>query len=134
MGGQTVSHYTITVTLHRILALWVSLLAILPAAAPKVDGRWLFESKTEDGSLTAVLTLETEESALNVELRIDRHRLVGRATLTDNEFEVDLRHAVQPGSPDHSSRLLLRGRLIGEHLRGTWDDGEHEGEWTGTRY
>ncbi len=121
-------------TLGRILVLWVSLLGILPAAAAKLDGQWLFESQTEDSRGRAALSLETEESALNVELRIDGHRLAGKATLTDNEFEVDLRHAVQPGSPSHSSRLLLRGRLVGEHLRGTWDDGEHQGEWIGTRH
>ncbi len=134
MIGQTISHYKITATLGRILALWVFLLPILPAAAPKLDGRWLFESQTEDGSLRAALSLETEESALNVELRIDRHRLVGKAALTGNEFEVDLGHAEQPGSPGHSSRIHLSGRLVGEHLRGTWDDGEHQGEWIGTRY
>ncbi len=121
-------------TLGRILVLWVSLLGILPAAAAKLDGRWLLGSQTEDGLLRAALSLEAEESALNVELRIDRHRLVGKAALTGHEFEVDLGHAEQPGSPGHSSRLHLRGRLVGEHLRGTWDDGEHQGEWTATRY
>ena len=121
-------------TLGRILVLWVSLLGILPAAAAKLDGQWLLEFQTEDGLGRAALSLETEESALNVELRIDGHRLAGKATLTGNEFEVDLRHAVQPGSPGHSSRLRLRGRLVGEHLRGTWDDGMHQGEWMGTRY
>ncbi len=121
-------------TLGRILVLWVSLLGILPAAAAKLDGQWLLEFQTEDGLGRAALNLETEESALNVELRIDRHRLVGKAALTGNEFEVDLGHAEQPGSPGHSSRLHLKGRLVGEHLRGTWDDGEHQGEWIGTRY
>ena len=57
-----------------------------------------------------------------------------RPVPTGNEFDVDLRHAVQPGSPGHSSRLRLRGRLVGEHLRGTSDDGTNEGEWMGTRY
>ncbi len=121
-------------TLGRILVLWVSLLGILPAAAAKLDGQWLLEFQTEDGLGRAALSLEREESALNVELRIDRHRLTGKAVLTGNEFEVDLRHAEQPGSPGHSSRLYLRGRLVGEHLRGTWDDGEHQGEWIGTRH
>ena len=120
-------------TLGRILTLWVSLLGILPAAA-KLDGQWLLEFQTEDALGSAALSLETEESTLNVELRIDRHRLVGTAALTGNDFEVDLRHAVQPGSPNHSSRLFLRGRLVGEHLRGTWNDGEHQGEWIGTRH
>ena len=121
-------------TSGRILTLWVFLLGVLPAAAAKLDGQWLLEFQTEDGLGRAALSLETEESALNVELRIDRHRLAGKAALKDNEFEVDLRHAVQPGSPNHSSRLFLRGRLVGEHLRGTWDDGERQGEWIGTRY
>ena len=120
-------------TLGRILTLWVSLLGILPAAA-KLDGQWLLEFQTEDALGSAALSLETEESTLNVELRIDRHQLVGTAALTGNDFEVDLRHAVQPGSPNHSSRLFLRGRLVGEHLRGTWNDGEHQGEWIGTRH
>ncbi len=121
-------------TLGRILALWVSLLGILPAAAAKLDGQWLLEFQTEDGLGRAALNLETEESALNVELRIDRHRLVGKASLTANGFEVDLRHAEQPESPGHSSRLRLRGRLVGEHLKGTWDDGTSRGDWMGTRY
>jgi hypothetical protein len=120
-------------TLGRILALWVSLLGILPAAAEKLDGQWLLEFQTEDGLGRAALSLETEESALNVELRIDRHRLVGKAVLTGSEFEVELGHAEQPGSPNHSSHLRLKGRLESEHLRGTWDDGEHQGKWTGTR-
>ena len=132
--GQTISHYEIAATMGRILALWVFLLPIMPAAAAKLDGQWLLEFQTEDGQGRADLRLDTEESALNVELRIDNHRLVGKAAFTANEFEVDLRHAVQPGSPNHSSRLLLRGRLVGEHLRGTWDDGEHQSEWVGTRY
>ena len=121
-------------TLGRILVLWGSLLGVLPAAAAKLDGQWLLEFQTEDGLGKAALSLEREESALNVGLRIDRHRLVGKAALTGNKFEVDLRHAEQPGSPAHSSRLYLRGHLVGDHLRGTWDDGEHQGEWVGTRY
>lgn len=121
-------------TLGRILALWVFLLGILPAVAAKLDGQWVLEFQTDDGFGRAALSLETEESTLNVEMRIDRHRLTGKAAQTGNEFEVDLRHAVQPGSPGHSSRLHLRGRLVGEHLRGTWDDGEHQGEWMGTRH
>ena len=121
-------------TSGRILTLWVFLLGILPAAAAKLDGQWLLEFQTVDGVGRAELSLETEESTLNVEMRIDRHRLVGKAALTGNEFEVDLGHAEQPGSPGHSSRLHLRGRLVGEHLRGTWDDGEHQGEWMGTRH
>lgn len=121
-------------TLGRIVALWAFMLGILPAAAAQLDGQWLLESQTDDGLLTAALSLETEESALNVELKIDRHRLTGKAALRGNGFEVDLRHAVQPGSPDHSSRLRLRARLVGEHLRGTWDDGTNQGEWRGTRY
>ena len=119
--------------LGRLLTLWVFLLGTLPAAAAQLDGQWLLEFQTDDGLVTADLSLETEESALKVELSIDRHRLVGKAALQDNEFEVDLRHALQPGSPNHSSRLFLKGRLVGEHLRGTWDDGEHQGEWIGTR-
>jgi len=120
--------------LGRILALGVFLLGTLPAAGAKLDGQWLLELQSEDGLVKAALSLETDGTALDLELKIDRHRLVAKAVLTGNEFEADLRHAIQPGSPNHSSRLFLRGRLVGERLRGTWDDGEHQGEWIGTRY
>ena len=55
-------------TSGRILTLWVFLLGIMPAAAAKLDGQWLLEFQTEDGLGRATLSLETEESALNVEL------------------------------------------------------------------
>ncbi len=109
------------------------LVLVTTAQAADLTGIWLFSAETDDGLLRARLTLQAAEPQLSARMKIDRHVLEGSGTVKDHEFDVQLQHAVSPGSSGHSSRLHLRGKVDGDQLKGTWDDGEHRGEWTATR-
>jgi len=98
-----------------------------------ITGSWLISVETGDGLLRTRLTLQATESQLTARMNVDSHVLEGSGTVKGDEFDVQLQHAVSPGSAGHSSRLHLKGKLGGYQLKGTWDDGGHRGEWTGTR-
>ena len=111
------------------------LIAVLTSAAQAADftGIWLISAETDDGLLRARLTLQATASQLSARMNIDRHALEGSGVVQGDEFDVQLQHAVSPGSSGHSSQLRLRGILDGDQLKGTWDDTTNCGDWTGTR-
>ena len=120
--------------MKRFIRLVFQCLVLLTTAqAAELTGIWLFSAETGDSVLRPRLTLQAAEPRLSARLEIDRHVLEGSGTVKGDEFDVQLQHAVSPGSAGHSSRLHLRGKLDGDQLKGTWDDGEHLGEWTATR-
>ena len=109
------------------------LVLVTAAQAAELPGIWLFSAETGDGLLQARLTLQAAEPRLSARMEIDGHVLEGSGTVKGTEFDVQLQHAVSPGSDGHGSRLHLRGKLDGDQLKGTCDDGEHRGEWTCAR-
>ena len=113
--------------------LFKCLVLVTTAQAADLTGIWLFSAETDDGLLRARLTLQATEPQLSARMKIDQHVLEGSGTVKGDEFDVQLQHAVSPGSSDHSDRVHLRGKLDGDQLKGTWDDGTNRGEWTGTR-
>ena len=120
--------------MKRFLRLVFQCLVLVTAAqAAELTGIWLFSAETGDGVLRPRLTLQAAERRLSARLEIDRYVLEGSGTVKGDEFDVQLQHAVSPGSDGHSSRLHLSGKLDGDQLKGTWADGEHRGEWTATR-
>ena len=120
--------------MKRFIRLVFQCLVLLTTAqAAELTGIWLFSAETGDGVGQARLTLQATEPRLSACLEIDRHVLEGSGTVKGDEFDVQLQHAVSPGSDGHGSRLHLSGKLDGDQLKGTWADGEHRGEWTATR-
>ena len=120
--------------MKRFIRLVFQCLVLVTAAqAAELTGIWLFSAENGDGVGQARLTLQAAEPRLSARLEIDRHVLEGSGTVKGDEFDVQLQHAVSPESNSHSDRVHLRGKLDGDHLKGTWDDGTSRGEWTATR-
>jgi len=97
-----------------------------------LSGDWLFESETSEGLLQAWLVLMEDGKKLHVMLWIDNHELRGEGLTDGTQFEAVLAHADGDG-PGHSERVNLTGKLSGDTISGSFDNGVERGSWTGKR-
>lgn len=97
-----------------------------------LSGNWLFEAETSEGLLRARLAFEKDGKKLFATLWIDSHVLKGEGETDGTQFDVLLVHADGSG-PGHSEQLRLTGKLEGDGIAGSFDNGTDRGSWTGTR-
>jgi len=93
------------------------------------SGEWIFEARTNEGSLRAKLALKEDGKKLDATLWIDNHVLKGSTASDGDRFEILLVHADGSG-PAHSERLRLIGKIERGELSGSWENGEDRGSWT----
>lgn len=95
-----------------------------------LSGDWIFEAMTSDGLLRASLVLKENGNRLSATLAIDNHVLKGEGETDGTQFDVLLVHADGSG-PGHSERLRLTGKLDGDRITGSFDNGADRGSWIG---
>jgi len=105
---------------------------LVASAAPILSGDWLFGAETEDGLLQARLKLHQESELLAAVLWIDNRLLSGYGQTDGTQFDVVMTYADRSGAnPD--LRVRLKGKLAGDRISGTFDNGTDSGNWTGER-
>lgn len=115
-----------------LIALAMGILAG-PALAGDLTGRWQFVAETPEGRLSAQIDFIQAEGKTQARMSIDGHILEGDVHGSPSAFTLELHDREAPGSPAHDHHLSLKGKLTGEELAGTWDDGTSQGTWTGRR-
>ena len=115
-----------------LIALAMGILAG-PAQASDLTGRWQFSAETGEGLLSAQITFIHAEGKTQARMSIDGHILEGAVNGGPGGFTIELHDREAAGGPAHDHHLSLKGRLTGEELAGTWDDGTSQGAWTGRR-
>jgi hypothetical protein len=104
-----------------------------PALAGDLTGRWQFVAETPEGRLSAQIDFIQAEGKTQARMSIDGHILEGDVHGSPSGFTLELHDREAPGGPAHDHHLSLKGKLTGEELAGTWDDGRSQGTWTGRR-
>lgn len=131
-GKYTAESWLTTVGERRYAAMVGFEIAAWRQLASRLAGDWVFEATTSDGLLRAQLALEENGDKLSATLAIDNHVLKGEGETDGRQFDVLLVHADGSG-PGHSERLRLTGKLDGDRIAGSFDNGTDRGSWTGRR-
>lgn len=113
------------------LFLILALLTIVWAAS-NLSGDWIFESRAGGTSLRARLNLQEDGGRLSATLWIDNHVLKGEGRTNGTRFAVSVVHADGSGS-GHQEQVYLTGKLEGDKIEGSFDNGTERGAWSGRR-
>ncbi len=117
---------------HALIALAIGILPVT-ALAGDLAGRWQFIAETSDGRLAAQVTFIPTEGKTQAWMSIDGHILEGHVHGSPSGFTLELHDREEPGDSAHNRHLSLKGKLTGEELGGTWNDGVSQGTWTAQR-
>jgi hypothetical protein len=98
----------------------------------ELSGSWIFQAKASDGLISGRLQLREDGRNLFVTFWIDNHVLQGKTETDGKEFAVVLTHSDGSGE-GHRQRIRLTGKLDGNTLSGSFDNGTDRGAWVGMR-
>jgi hypothetical protein len=97
------------------------------AAQSNLDGRWHFVLDTPGGDreTDAVFKVDGDQ----VSGKWDKENVNG--SFTDSELELNFE--ITPEETSEKGTLVVKGRLEGDTITGTWDFGEYKGTFKATR-